>query len=292
MKENRVYKILSNVILSLVTLTMVLPILLIIISSITDENTLVANGYSFFPAKISLEAYQYILMNSSTIFNAYFITIFVTIIGTALGLFITAMMSYALSINDLPGKRFINFFVILTMLFNGGLVPSYIMWTSFGITNTIWAYILPFWLTNAFNIVLLRTSFASSIPVEIYESAKIDGAGLFRIFWKMTLPLGKPILVTIGLFSFLLYWNDWQNGLYFVSDPNLLSIQTYLNKMMQNIQEMVSSNSTGTSMKLVNIPQVSIRMAIAFVAILPILVMYPFLQKYFEEGIMVGAVKG
>lgn len=292
MKENRAYKVISNFFLILVTLAMILPVLLIFISSVTDENTLVANGYSFFPAKLSLEAYRYIISNSATIFKSYAVTIFVTVFGTALGLIITAMMSYALSIKDLPGKRIINFFVILTMLFNGGLVPSYIMWTSFGIVNTIWAYIFPFLLTNAFNIVLLRTSFAASIPVDIYESAKIDGAGLFRIFWKITLPLGKPILVTVGLFSFLLYWNDWQNGLYFISNPNLLSIQTFLNKMMQNIQQMVSSNNVSTSMKLVNIPQVSIRMAIAFVAILPILVLYPFLQKYFEEGIMLGAVKG
>ncbi len=292
MKDNIIYKVISNVFLMLVTLVMILPILLIFLSSITDENTLVANGYSFFPEKFSLGAYEYIMTNSATIFQAYGITVFVTIFGTILGLTITAMMSYALSFKDLPGKRVFNFFVILTMMFNGGLVPSYIVWTSLGISNTIFAYIFPFLLTNAFNIVLLRTSFAQTIPVEIYESAKIDGAGYFRIFWKITLPLGKPIMVTIGLFSFLLYWNDWQNGLYFITDTDLLSIQVLLNKMMQNINAVISSSGSSVSMRLVEMPQVSIRMAIAFVAILPILLIYPFLQKFFEKGIMVGAVKG
>ncbi len=292
MKQNKAYQLVSNIFLIIVTLTMILPILLIFISSVTDENTLVANGYSFFPVKLSLGAYKYILTNYATILRAYLITIVVTVIGTAAGLIITAMMSFALSIKDLPGKRLISFFVLITMLFNGGLVPSYIMWTSLGVVNTIWAYILPFLLTNAFNIVLLRTSFTETIPVEIYESAKIDGAGYFRIFWTMTLPLGKPILVTIGLFSFLLYWNDWQNGLYFISDAKMLSIQALLNKMIQNIQAVISNTNFTSNTSMVTIPQVSIRMAIAFVAILPILIVYPFLQKYFEDGIMLGAVKG
>ncbi|MDG0808845.1 carbohydrate ABC transporter permease [Cohnella rhizosphaerae] len=177
------------------------------------------------------------------------------------------------------------------MLFNGGLVPSYIMWTGFGVVNTIWAYVLPFMLTNAFSIILIRSFFSSTIPGELYESAKMDGAGYFRIFWRMAMPLGKPILVTIGLFSCLNYWNDWQNGLYFITDPSMLSIQAVLNKMNQNIQAVLSYTSMSSS-SMVQLPQVSIRMAIAFVAILPILIMYPFLQKYFASGIMSGAVKG
>ena len=292
MIEKKQYQIVFNIILMLGTLVMVMPLLLMFISSVTDENSLVANGYSFFPARFSLGAYGYILSNSQMILRAYGITVFATAAGTFISLVITAMMSFPLSLKELPGKNVISFFVFFTMLFNGGLVPSYILWTNLGVTNTLWAYVFPFLLTNAFSIIMVRTYFTSVIPYEIYESAKIDGAGYFKIFRKIVLPLGKPILVTIGLFTGLLYWNDWLNGLYFVSNANLLSIQALLNKMMQNIQAMITyANNLNTS-TTVSLPQVSIRMAIAFVAILPILVLYPFLQKYFAEGIMLGAVKG
>lgn len=291
MRESKSQQLVFHVILILVALAMIVPLLLLFMSSITDENTLVSDGYSLFPAKLSLGAYTYITTNSSTIFRAYGITILVTAIGTAAGLIVTALMSFSLSIRDLPGQSVISFLVFFTMLFNGGLVPSYIMWTGFGVVNTIWAYVLPFMLTNAFSIILIRSFFSSTIPGELYESAKMDGAGYFRIFWRMAMPLGKPILVTIGLFSCLNYWNDWQNGLYFITDPSMLSIQAVLNKMNQNIQAVLSYTSMSSS-SMVQLPQVSIRMAIAFVAILPILIMYPFLQKYFASGIMSGAVKG
>ena len=166
------------------------------------------------------------------------------------------------------------------------------MWTTtFHIKNTIWAYILPNFLLGAFNIILVRTFFSTSLPNDIYEAAKIDGAGYPTIYWKIVLPLGKPILVTIGLFAGLSYWNDWTNGLYYVNQSDMLSIQALLNRMIQDIQAL-AAHSTADSGALMQIPQVSIRMAIAFVAILPILLVYPFLQKYFASGIMLGAVKG
>ncbi len=157
--------------------------------------------------------------------------------------------------------------------------------------KSIWAYILPNFLLGAFNIILVRTFFSTSIPNDIYEAAKIDGAGYPTIYWKIVLPLGKPILVTIGLFAGLSYWNDWTNGLYYVNQSDMLSIQALLNRMIQDIQAL-AAHSTADSGALMQIPQVSIRMAIAFVAILPILLVYPFLQKYFASGIMLGAVKG
>ena len=291
-KGKKAYQVVINIILILVALFMVLPLVLLFMSSITDENTLVANGYSFFPAKFSLDAYKYILTNSATIFRAYGITVIVTVIGTATSLIMVSLMAFPLSLKELPGRRFISFFVFFTMLFNGGLVPSYIMWTTqIGIKNTIWAYILPNFLMSAFNVILVRTFFTTSIPYEIYEAAKIDGASYPTIYRKIVLPLGKPILVTIGLFSGLGYWNDWTNGLYYISDSKMLSIQALLNKMIQDIQAL-AAHSTADSGSLMNIPQVSIRMAIAFVAILPILIIYPFLQKYFASGITLGAVKG
>jgi len=291
-KGLKVYQVIINIILILVTLAMSLPLVLLFMSSITEESTLIVNGYSFFPEKLSLEAYEYIMQNATTVFRAYGITILVTVIGTLGNLLLTSMLAYPLSLKELPGRKVISFYVFFTMLFSGGLVPSYIMWTTkFGIKNTIWAYILPNFLMSAFNIILVRTYFSTNIPVDIYESAKIDGAGYMRIYWKIALPLGKPILVTVGLFAGLAYWNDWTNGLYYINKSELLSIQTLLNRMIRDIQAL-QAQSTIDSGSLMKVPQVSIRMAIAFVAIIPILIIYPFLQKYFASGIMIGAVKG
>ncbi|MBQ7059901.1 MAG: carbohydrate ABC transporter permease [Firmicutes bacterium] len=291
-KGSRIYQIIINIVLLLVTLFMILPLVLLFMSSVTDENTLIVNGYSFFPAKFSLDAYRYIMTNSATVFRAYGITILVTAVGTTLSIIMVTLMAFPLSLRDLPGRNVLSFLVFFTMLFNGGLVPTYILWSStIGIKNTIWAYILPNFLMSAFNVILVRTYFQSSIPYDLYEAAKIDGANYPTIYWRVVLPLGKPIIVTIGLFTGLTYWNDWTNGLYYITSSSMLSIQSLLNKMIQDIQAL-SALSTADSGSLMNIPQVSIRMAIAFVAILPILIIYPFLQKYFASGIMLGAVKG
>lgn len=291
-KGSRIYQIIINIVLLLVTLFMILPLVLLFMSSVTDENTLIVNGYSFFPAKFSLDAYRYIMTNSATVFRAYGITILVTAVGTTLSIIMVTLMAFPLSLRDLPGRNVLSFIVFFTMLFNGGLVPTYILWSStIGIKNTIWAYILPNFLMSAFNVILVRTYFQSSIPYDLYEAAKIDGANYPTIYWRVVLPLGKPIIVTIGLFTGLTYWNDWTNGLYYITSSSMLSIQSLLNKMIQDIQAL-SALSTADSGSLMNIPQVSIRMAIAFVAILPILIIYPFLQKYFASGIMLGAVKG
>ena len=291
-KGRKAYQVVINIILLLVSLCMILPLLLLFMSSITEENTLVVNGYSFFPAQLSAGAYEYILQNAATVFRAYGITVLVTVIGTAGSIILSSLMAFPLSLKELTGRRVITFYVFFTMLFSGGLVPSYIMWTTvFGIRNSLWAYIFPNFLLGAFNVILVRTFFTTSIPTDIYEAANIDGAGYMTIYWKIVLPLGKPILVTIGLFTGLTYWNDWTNGLYYINKSNMFSIQTLLNRMIQDIQAL-AAHSTANSGTLMRIPQVSIRMAIAFVAILPILLVYPFLQKYFASGIMLGAVKG
>lgn len=291
-KGEKTYQVVINILLIIVTLTMILPLVLLFMCSVTDENTLINNGYSFFPAKFGLTAYQYIWSNRATIFRAYGLTIVVTAIGTVCSVLLAALISYPLSLKNLPGRSFFNFYVFFTMLFSGGLVPAYIMWTTtFSIKNTIFAYLMPNLLLSAFNIILVRTFFMTSIPDALYEAARIDGATYFRIFWQIVLPLGKPILVTIGLFSGLAFWNDWTNGLYYVNRTSMFTIQVLLNRMISDIQALAQNAST-TSNAVLNIPTVSIRMAIAFVAILPILVVYPFLQKYFASGIALGAVKG
>lgn len=287
------HQVIVNVILSIVTLVMVLPLVLLFMSSISSEQSLLVNGYSFFPEEYSLDAYRYILANGETIFRAYGMTILVTVIGTTLSLFLSSTMGYVLSVRNLPFRNAINFYVFFTMLFNGGLVPSYLMWSNtFHIKNTIWALILPNFLLSAMNVILIRTYYMTSIPEAIYESAKMDGASYFKVYTSMVLPMGKPILVTVGLFTGLTYWNDWTNGLYYINDSKLYTIQLLLNKMIQDIQALQSNAASAGAGAIMQIPTVSVRMAIAFVALLPILIIYPFLQKYFAEGIALGAVKG
>lgn len=295
-RNNRIFQVVSNIIMILVTLMVVLPFLLIFISSITDENVLISNGYSFFPKKVSLYAYQYILQQGGTILRAYGITIFVTFVGTFLNMAMSSLIAYALSVKELPFRRAITFYVFFTMLFGGGLVPTYMMYVNtFHIKNTIFALIVPGLLLSANNVLLIRTYYVTSIPGVLYEAAMIDGANHFTVYSKIVLPLGKPIMVTMGLFTALGYWNDWTNGLYYLSGKegqSLYSIQNLLNQMITNIQFLSSGKVLNVGAEISKVPAVSIRMAIAFVAMLPLLVIYPFLQKYFAEGITVGAVKG
>lgn len=295
-KRNLRFQIFANIVLILVTLMVALPFLLVFISSITEENALIANGYSFFPKKLSLYAYQYILSQGNKIFRAYGITIIVTVIGTCLNMLMSSLMAYPLSVKDLPFRRGITFYVFFTMLFNGGLVPTYLMYVNaFHIKNTIWALIVPGLLLGANNILLIRTYYATSIPEALYEAAQIDGASQFTIYSKIVIPLGKPIMVTMGLFTALGYWNDWTNGLYYLSGGDgqkLYSIQNLLNQMITDIQYLASGKVSNVGMEVGRMPTVSIRMAIAFVAMIPLLIIYPFLQKYFADGITLGAVKG
>jgi len=276
----------------------IMPFVLLFMSSITEENTLIRNGYSFFPEVISMESYAYIFREGAKIFRAYGVTILVTAIGTLLNTALSSTLAYGLSIKNLPFKRVVSFFVLFTMLFNGGLVPSYLMWTgTFEITNTIWALIVPNYMLSAMNVFLIRTYYVTSIPDALYEAAEIDGASTFGVFRNIVLPLGKPILITMGLFAGLGYWNDWTNGLYYlrgISGEKLYSIQNLLNRMISQIQFLSQNSSAASTIsgEAAKVPATGVRMAIAFVAILPILCIYPFLQKYFQEGIAMGAVKG
>lgn len=292
-RANRRYQFIINFVLILVTIIMIAPLVLLFMSSVSSEASLLVHGYSFFPKEFSLAAYEYIFTNGATIFRAYGITIIITIVGTSCNLLLSSMTAYALSIRKLPFRNLISFYVFFTMLFNGGLVPSYLMWTStFHIKNTLWALIVPNLMLSAMNVILVRTYYTSSIPEALYEAAKVDGASYVRMYKDIVLPMGKPILVTVGLFSGLGYWNDWTNGLYYINDAKLYSVQNLLNKMIQDIQALQANAAAASGGAAMRIPTVSVRMAIAFVALLPVLILYPFLQKYFAEGIALGAVKG
>lgn len=287
------YQFIINFVMILVTLCMILPLVLLFMSSISSEAALLRDGYSFWPKEFSLEAYEYIFSNGNTIFRAYGMTVLVTVIGTAANLLLSSMMGYALSIRKLPFRNLISFYVFFTMLFNGGLVPTYLMWTStFHIKDTIWALIVPNLMMSAMNVILIRTYFMTSIPEALYEAAQIDGANYMNIFWKIVLPMGKPILVTVGLFSGLGYWNDWTNGLYYITDAKLYTVQNLLNKMIQDVQALQANAAPSSDSAMMQVPTISVRMAIAFVALFPVLIVYPFLQKYFAEGVALGAVKG
>ena len=293
-KKTKRYQFWINLILIVMTLTIILPFLLVFISSITDETVLIRNGYSFFPEKISFYAYQYIIRQGEKILRAYGVTILITVVGTFFNLMFSALLAYPLSVKTLPYRRQITFFVFFTMLFNGGLVPTYLMYVNyFHIKNTIWALIIPNYLVTAFNVILVKNYYQNSVPDSLIEAAQLDGASELKIFFKVMLPLAVPTVATISLFTGICYWNDWTNGLYYISNEKLYRIQQLLMKIMNNIQAMRSnSNASLIGTGAIELPGTSIRMAMAVIGILPIMLIYPFVQKYLVKGVVVGAVKG
>lgn len=292
--ENAGWQWTAHLVLIVFSAAAILPFALLLISSFTDEQAILQNGYSFFPDKFSTQAYDYLLNQSSEIVRAYGVTVLVTVVGTSASLAITTLLAYPLSRRDIPFRTPLAFYVFFTLLFNGGLVPTYLMYTQyFDLKNTLLALIIPGLLMNGFNVLLMRTFFMTSIPLPVIESARIDGAGEFRTLYSVVLPLSLPILATIGLFQTIAYWNDWFNGLIYLTEPKLFSIQNILNRIMTDIQFLSSGNlGSAASQGMAALPSTTVRMAIAVVGVLPILVAYPFFQKYFIKGITIGAVKG
>ena len=253
------------------------------------------NGYSFFPKKWSTYAYTYILGGGGhNVIHGYFVSIGITIVGTTLSILMTTLFAYPLSRKDLPLRNVFAFFVFFTMLFNGGLVPSYMMWTRvFHIKNTYAALLFPSLLMNAFYVIMMRTYFSTTIPEELIEAARLDGGSEITI-WKVIAPLSKPMVATLAFMIGLGYWNDWMNGLYYVTDTTYFSIQNILNRMLQDVQFLSTAAATQASMGNIvsNLPTTGIRMSVAVVGLLPIMIIYPFFQKYLVKGIMIGGVKG
>lgn len=296
MKSNdqKRWRLAAHIVLTICSALALLPFILLVIASFTDDQTAMTYGYSYFPKKWSIGAYQYLLQDIGKYTKAYGMTILVTLIGTSVCILMTALLAYMLSKKELPGVKALNFIVIFTMLFNGGLVPTYMIYTQvFHIKNTLWGLIVPNLLLNGFMVMLVRNYFSHSIPEELYESARIDGAGEFYIFYKIVMPLAVPIMATVGLMSGIAYWNDWQNGLYYLTkdkSAHLYTIQNILNEINTNISFLASNNVGGVNVG--ELPTTTARMAIAVIGILPILIIYPFFQKYFAKGLVMGAVKG
>lgn len=294
MTESKSFNRAATVVLTLLVIIAMLPILLIIIASFSSETSLIRNGYSYWPEGWSLDAYYYMVKQGAMIVRAYGVSFFVTFVGTTLSVMLTTMLAYPISRKSFKYRNILAFFVFFTMLFNGGIVPSYIMWTRFfHIKDTILALMIPNYLITAFNVILVKNYFQNSVPDSLIEAAQLDGASEMKIFFKVMLPLAVPTVATISLFTGICYWNDWTNGLYYINDEKLYSIQQLLMKIMNNIQALRSnSNAALLGTGSVDLPGTSIRMAMAVIGILPIMLIYPFVQKYLVKGVVVGAVKG
>ena len=288
------FDVVGNIVMIVIVFYCLVPLALLLISSLTDNECLVRNGYSFIPEAFSISAYEYLVGSGSDIMRAYGMSFVVTGIGTVVSILLTTSLAYAISKSNLPGKKFLTFFVFFTMLFNGGLVPTYLMYTgTFHIKNTIFALIIPNLLVRAYYIMLMRSYFLTNLPGEVIEAAAIDGASEFQIFRKVAVPMSKPIIATVIMFTMILYWNDWQNGLYYLTTKtSLYTIQNLLNRMIQEIQFLSTNAVVGQSIDTSGIPSTAVRMAIAVIGILPIAIVYPFVQKNFAKGITLGAVKG
>ena len=295
MSDEKRFQGIAHIFMIIFSVLALIPFILLIVASFTDNNWAILNGFSFFPKEWSLGAYKFIMNSWKTIGMAYVMTIIVTAIGTGLSILFTTLLAYGLSNSDVPGNKIISFLVVFTMLFNGGLVATYYTYTSMlHIKDTLWALIIPNLMMNAFSIILVKNYFITSIPDGLIEAARIDGASEFRIFFKIVFPLSKPIVATVGLMTGLNYWNDWQNGLYYLTQRNgskFFTIQVVLNSINENINFL----ATGSGMSVTSatsMPTTTARMAIAVIGILPVLIVYPFFQKYFVKGITLGGVKG
>lgn len=283
--------IVLNIIMILVTLACLLPMLLVLIVSFTDEQVVALNGYSFFPAKWSVESYAFVLKNSMTVIKAYGITILTTTVGTIAGVLTMTLFAYAISRKTFIHRNKFAFFLFFTMLFNAGLVPWYYMYASvLNLKNTIPVLIIPR-LVVPFLVIVMRTFISTTISDSIIESGKVDGASEYKVFVSLVMPLLKPGLATVGLFASIAFWNDWYLPMVFITDPDLRNLQALLQAIERSITFLSSANMN-MSVDLSEIPGETARMAMAMVAIGPVIFVYPFFQKYFVKGLTVGAVKG
>ncbi|QJD88412.1 carbohydrate ABC transporter permease [Cohnella herbarum] len=286
-------KLLIHLLFIFVTLCMIVPFILVISISFTDESSILDNGYQFIPSDFSMKAYEYIFKAPILLLRAYGVTVLITVAGTLLSLLITAMLGYVISRRDFRYRVPATFFIFFTMLFNGGLVPSYILITQYlFLQNTLWALILPS-LVSPFYIMIMK-GFLTKMPFEIIESAKMDGARELRIFFTIVLPLSTPALATLGLFISFGFWNSWFPSLLYIDNEKLIPIQLLLVRMLQSL-EFLTSNSDFVNQFGVDtseLPTLSARMAMAILAGGPMVFIFPFFQKYFVKGLTVGSLKG
>jgi len=276
------------------TLACIVPLLFVIMASFTDDLTLRVEGYTLFPSKLSLSAYEFVFRRGEAIVQAFINSIVITLVGTFFSTLIMALYAYPLSRTNFKHRKKFTWLVLITMLFSGGLVPWYIMYTQvLGLLDTMAALIIPYTM-SAWYVLIMRTFYKTALPEEIVESARIDGANEFKIFFSIALPLSTAGLATIGLFTTLAYWNDWYLPLFFARSESLDTIQNYLRRVLENVQFLarMAGQMGAITVSVKDLPSETIRMAIAVVAIGPIVLAYPFFQRFFVKGLTIGAVKG
>ena len=290
MKKISISQLIINLVLIICCLCCIVPLLLVVSISFTPEELIALNGYQLIPEAFSADAYKFIISGTSSIWNSYVVSIFVTVVGTFLSLVVTSMLAYPLSRQDVKYRNIISFYLFFTMLFNGGLVASYILITQYlHLKDNILVLILPL-LINAWNVMLMR-NFFKDVPFSIIESAKIDGAGEFKTFLQIVVPISTPTFATVGMFIALAYWNDWWLALMYITDRKLMPLQYTLQAILLNIQVLLSDVQLQKSVGG-EIPSEAARMALCVLAVGPIVLVYPFVQKYIVKGMTVGAVKG
>lgn len=281
--------------LLLYTLFCALPVILVFIAAFTDEMSINQNGFSFWPEKWSMDGMNSVLRYGKQLMTSYGVTIFITVAGTFFGLLVMSMYAYSISRPDFRLSKFLSVFLLIPMLFNGGQLSGYIVFTTYyHLKDTFWLLILPLCVTTM-NVIILRTYIANSIPGELMEAAKIDGAGEYRTFFQITLPLLKPSLAAVGFMMATAYWNDWQNALLYITSDNKKPLQMLLVDIQKSIEFLLNSSNIPAAVRAAmggTIPQYSATMATVVVVIAPIMVVYPFFQKYFVKGLTVGSVKG
>ena len=292
--KNKAFYIAAHVFVIFLILICVIPFWFLIASSVTAEEELLIHGYALIPRKVSFSAFEFLWQMKDGILRAYLMSIVISVTGVSASLVLTTLFAYPLSRKDLPGRNAISLFLFVTMLFNGGLVPTYFVYTQlFHVKDTLAGMIVPSLLMNAFLVIMMRTYITSSIPDEILEAARVDGAGEFRCLLAIVLPLSKPILGTVALMTFIAYWNNWTNGIYFIQQrTDLHGIQNFLKRIMDSASMLQEQLASGINVDASAVPTISMRMALAVIAVIPVLAVYPFFQKSFVQGITIGSVKG
>ncbi len=294
-RPSKVVNLLFNLIFIILALICVVPLLVVLSISLSSEESIRQTGYHIFPSAFSGEAYSYIANQGTMIARALGVSVFVTVVGTVLGVLLTTSMGYAISRPNFKLRGLLTWIVFIPMVFNGGLVSSYYINSNMlGLKDTVWALILPL-AVSSFNVIICKTFFKSTIPDGLIESAEMDGASQMRIFFTIVLPISLPVIATIGLFLCFGYWNDWFQSMLYINNQDLYSLQALLNNLMSNVDALAkNASSMGVSYALLaaTMPKESARMAVAIVIVLPVAFAYPFFQRYFISGLTVGAVKG
>ncbi len=277
------------------SLLFILPFVIVISASFTSEEVLVRDGFSLIPKRLDLTAYQYAFANGTEILRSYMVTAIQAFTGTFIGVLVMSLIAYTLSRKDFAFRKALSFMVFFTLLFNGGLVPTYLLnYKYLKLGNTMWIYILPL-MCNAFYIIILRTFF-QSLPISLIESAKMDGAKEIRVFFQILLPLSKPVIATVSLLTLLQKWNDWYTSLIYITDKRLYTLQYLLKRILSEaefLRQMATDAPPGIDISMIEVaPVESLKFAMCIIAAGPMLFVFPFFQKYFAKGLTVGAVKG